>query len=323
MKPIALTLLLFGAVAATAAAADQVTAYRALVQQDLRLATIGYRLASANAPFCERSERNPGWVIHDEQQYPDRDVARAAFVFRTPVAVSAVVPGGPADAMGVKAGDGVVGLNDGVFSIHSEVQHKPSAERMETIQKALRAAMAANGPIRVALETADGQKRITLAPPAICASRFWVDAQSKVDAGADGDGVRVTDGLMAFTANDDAELAAVVAHELSHNLLGHRERLNAAKRRTSEILATEIEADRLSVWLMANAGYDPNAALRFAERYGRKTGLGIFSDGTHLRWKNRVKVMRGEIVLMKNAKRQNGLLAPPLLVGDELATVGK
>lgn len=323
MKLIALTLLLFGAMVPAAAAADQVTAYRALVQQDLRLANIGYRLAAANAPFCERRERNPGWVIHDERQYPDREVARAAFVFRTPVAVSAVVPGGPADAMGVKAGDGVVGLNDGVFSIHTEVQHKPSAERMETIQKALRAAMTANGPIRIALETAGGQKQITLEPPAICASRFWVDARSKLDAGADGDGVRVTDGLMAFTANDDAELAAVVAHELSHNLLGHRERLNAAKRRTSEILATEIEADRLSVWLMANAGYDPNAALRFAERYGRKTGLGIFSDGTHLRWKNRVKVMRGEIVLMKNAKRQNGLLAPPLLVGDELATLGK
>lgn len=323
MKLIALTLLLFGAAAPATAAADQVTAYRALVQQDLRLANIGYRLALANAPYCERRERNPGWVIHDEQQYPDREVARAAFVFRTPVAVSALVPGGPADAMGVKAGDGVVGLNDGVFSIHSEVQHKPSAERMETIQKALRAAMAANGPIRVALETAKGQKQITLAPPAICASRFWVDARSKLDAGADGDGVRVTDGLMAFTANDDAELAAVVAHELSHNLLGHRERLNAAKRRTSEILATEIEADRLSVWLMANAGYDPNAALRFAERYGRKTGLGIFSDGTHLRWKSRVKVMGAEIDLMQNAKKQNGLLPPPLLVGDELATVSK
>ncbi len=323
MKPIALTLLLFGAAAPATATPDQVTAYRALVQQDLRLANIGYWLASANAPYCERRERNPGWVIHDERQYPDREVARAAFVFRTPVAVSAVVPGGPADAMGVKAGDGVVGLNDGVFSIHTEVQHRPSAERMETIQKALRAAMTANGRIRLTLETADGQKQITLAPPAICASRFWVDAKNKLDAGADGDGVRVTDGLMAFTANDDAELAAVVAHELSHNLLGHHERLNAVKRRTSEILATEIEADRLSVWLMANAGYDPNAALRFAERYGRKTGLGIFADGTHLRWKNRAKVMRAEIDLMQNAKKQNGLLPPPLLVGDELATASK
>ena len=323
MKLIVLTLLLFGVVAPATAAPDQITAYRALVAQDLRLATIGYRLASANAAYCQRRERNPGWAMHDEQQYPDRDVARAAFGLRTPIAVSAVVPGGPADRLGIKAGDGVIALNDAVFNIRTDLRHKPSAERMEKIQKALREAMAANGAIRLTLETAEGQKQITFEPPAICASRFWVDARSKLDAGADGDGVRVTDGLMTFTASDDAELAAVVAHELSHNLLGHRERLNAAKRRTSEILATEIEADRLSVWLMANAGYDPNAALRFADRYGRKTGLGIFSDGTHLRWKNRVKVMRGEIVLMQNAKRQNGLLPPPLLVGDELATLGK
>ena len=323
MKLIVLTLLLFGVVAPATAAPDQITAYRALVAQDLRLATIGYRLASANAAYCQRRERNPGWAMHDEQQYPDRDVARAAFGLRTPIAVSAVVPGGPADRLGIKAGDGVIALNDAVFNIRTDLRHKPSAERMEKIQKALREAMAANGAIRLTLETAEGQKQITFEPPAICASRFWVDARSKLDAGADGDGVRVTDGLMTFTASDDAELAAVVAHELSHNLLGHRERLNAAKRRTSEILATEIEADRLSVWLMANAGYDPNAALRFADRYGRKTGLGIFSDGTHLRWKNRVKVMRGEIDLIQNAKKQNGLLPPPLLVGDELATLGK
>lgn len=323
MKLIALTALLCGPVAPALATPAQVTAYRALVQQDLRLATIGYRLASTNAPFCDRRERNPGWVIHDEQQYPDRDVARAAFGFRTPVVVSAVVSGGPADALGVKAGDGVFGLNDEAFNIHTGVHHKPSAERMETIQKALREAMAANGTIRVTLETAGGQERVTLNPPAICASRFWVDTRSKLDAGADGEGIRVTEGLMAFTARDDAELAAVMAHELSHNLLGHRERLNVSKRRKNEILATEIEADRLSVWLMANAGYDPNAALRFAERYGRKMGLGIFSDGTHLRWKNRVKVMQSEIDLMQKTGKQNGLLPPPLLVGDELATLGK
>lgn len=82
------------------------------------------------------------------------------------------------------------------------------------------------------------------------------------------------------------------------------------------MLATEIEADRLSVWLMANAGYDPSAALRFAERYGRKADLGIFSDGTHLRWRNRIKIMKAEIDLIERAEKQNGLLAPPLMIGD-------
>jgi hypothetical protein len=55
------------------------------------------------------------------------------------------------------------------------------------------------------------------------------------------------------------------------------------------------------------------AAVRFIERYGRKTGLGIFSDGTHLRWRNRQMLMQGEIVGMMQTDARNGLRSPPLL----------
>lgn len=297
-----------------APSAERIAAYRALVQQDLRLATISYRLAAANAPFCNRLERNPGWVLHDERQYPDRDTARAAFGLKLPIAIAAVVPAGPADKAGIKAGDGLAGLNGSLWIWAHEVAPKQSASRIETVQKDLRQALL-EGPAELEFDMPRGVKRLRLDPPLVCASRFWVDTSSKIDAGADGDGVRVTEGLIAFTGQDDGELAAAVAHELSHNLLGHRARLQKAKGRTREVLATEIEADRLSVWLMANAGYDPKAALRFAERYGRKTGLGIFSDGTHLRWKNRVKVLQAEIDLMAVTAKQNGLLPPPLLAG--------
>jgi predicted Zn-dependent protease len=53
--------------------------------------------------------------------------------------------------------------------------------------------------------------------------------------------------------------------------------IEAAKSgKTKVIKATEAEADRLSVWLMANAGYDPEAAISFWERYGKATGPGHF-----------------------------------------------
>jgi hypothetical protein len=164
---------------------------------------------------------------------------------------------------------------------------------------------------------------ILLAPALICASDFQIDTRDGLDAGADGQIVRITYAMMRYTS-DDAELAAIVSHELSHNLLQHREKLNAKRvarglgrlfgKNKKAILATEIEADRLSVWLMANAGYDPKAALRFWERYGRQHGQGIFSEGTHLRWKNRVAVMQAEIDLMARTQSTGGLLAPPLLV---------
>jgi hypothetical protein len=40
---------------------------------------VGHRLALANAPFCARKSRNPGWVLHDKAQYPDPATAQAAF----------------------------------------------------------------------------------------------------------------------------------------------------------------------------------------------------------------------------------------------------
>jgi hypothetical protein len=318
VKFFALLLLFLPWTAFAAPSAEQIAAYRALVQQDLRLAEVSYRLVSANASFCKRRERNPGWVLHDEAQYPDRETARAAFDFRQPLEVSAVVQEGTAARTGIRPGDGLVALNGKAWQW--EGGSKQSAMQVEQVQAELTAALSYGNPLHLTLLTADGQRTFRLNPSPVCASRFWVDASPKLDAGADGDGVRITEGLMAFTGHDDGELAAVVAHELSHNLLGHRERLQRAKRGTRKILATEIEADRLSVWLMANAGYDPKAALRFAERYGRRTGLGIFSEGTHLRWRNRIKVMQAEIDLMTATAKQNGLLPPPLLVGGEAAT---
>lgn len=276
----AIVLLLGCGILHAAPAPEQLTAYRALVQQDLRLAIVSHRLASANAPFCTRRERNPGWVLHDERQYPDAETARAAFGLRVPVSVAAVVPGGAADKLGIRASDGLISVAGSISGENAD--SRQSADRIEQIQSNMRKQLAADKSVSLTLQTASGQKQLALYPPAICASRFWVDARSGLDAGADGDGVRITEGFMTFTGNDDAELAALVAHELAHNLLGHRERLKA-KGGTRAILATEIEADRLSVWLMANAGYDPAAALRFTERHGRKYGLGIFSEGTHLR----------------------------------------
>ena len=42
------------------------------------------------------------------------------------------------------------------------------------------------------------------------------------------------------------------------------------------------------------AGYDPMAAARFWTRFGKKTGAGIFSDGTHLRTRDRVRLLTDE-----------------------------
>ena len=318
-------LLLIGLEVAAYAAPNppDAAAYRALVEQDLRLASVGYRLASANAPYCDRKERNPGWVIHDVAQYPDQAVARAAFGFQTPIEIAAIVKDGPADRADAKAGDGFVSVNNAKLDWPAMPVGKTGYERIAKFKQMLAEKLAENASLAVKLSRKGADVNLMLAAPLICVSEFQIDTADGLDAGADGQIVRITYSMMRY-ASDDAELAAVVAHELSHNLLRHREKLNAKRvdrglgrlfgKSRKAILATEIEADRLSVWLMRNAGYDPKAALTFWGRYGRQYGQGIFTEGTHLRWQKRVALMQAEIDLMTNTEKQNGLLPPPLLV---------
>jgi predicted Zn-dependent protease len=105
---------------------------------------------------------------------------------------------------------------------------------------------------------------------------------------------------------EDDLLAAALAHELAHNLLGHRARLDASGRSWSKVKATEREADRLSVWLLANAGYDPAAAVRFFERWGPKFDLGLLATPDHDGWKTRRATVAGEIANLRAAQAANG-----------------
>ncbi|MGE0180084.1 MAG: peptidase M48, Ste24p, partial [Sphingomonas sp.] len=66
------------------------------------------------------------------------------------------------------------------------------------------------------------------------------------------------------------------------------------------IRETEAEADRLSVWLLARAGYDPEAAGRFWRRFGQR-GLNIFGSPTHGGWRGRLSRFDSEIAIMRAA----------------------
>lgn len=307
-------LALLAPVASFATPADgEIAAYRALTGQDLRLATIGYNLAKANAPFCKDKQRNPGWVLHDIAQYPDTATAKAAFGFDMPVEIAAVVPGGAADQAGLKAGDGFIALRHADIDWSQLPSGKASYDRMAMFRAMLSKSWEAGGPSDMRMERSAEQINVVLNPLLVCASNFQVDIKDKVDAGADGEMVSVNLGLMTFVS-DDQELAAAVAHELAHNILHHRARLKAlGKKSAKAIRATEVEADRLSVWLLANAGYDLDAAMRFWDRYGSKYDGGILRDDTHPGWKTRVAVMKAEIALMGQVPKTDGLRKPPLI----------
>lgn len=308
MKRLMLILALLATPAIAAPKADTVAAYRAIAAQDARLAAVGYRLANANAPFCDHKlGYNPGWVLHDIAQYPDAEAAKAAFGFSQPVEVAFVVAGGAAEIQGVKPGDGLIRI--GNRDIASFTQSKRlGAQRLDAVRVFLDDLWGPNylAPLRVERGAATREILFQLNP--VCASHFWVDASNTIEAGADGDQVRITSALIDFVASDD-ELAAAAAHELAHNLLGHPTG-SAATRISKSISATELEADRLSMWLLTNAGYDPQAAVRFWQRCGPKACVGLFR---YPGWKKRVAGIKAEIEQIAKTPEQNGRRDPPLL----------
>ena len=106
---------------------------------------------------------------------------------------------------------------------------------------------------------------------------------------------------------DVVRLPGLVAHELAHNLLRHRAWFDAYGKRTRKgVRLTEREADRLSPWLLANAGLDPDGGAMFFKRWGPRHGMWIFRDRDHDAWDERVDNMAAEIPQIESLMASEG-----------------
>jgi beta-barrel assembly-enhancing protease len=261
-----------------------------LQRADARVATIGWTLATTNRALCDLSQRVTGLRLHALPLYAPafRPEARQHFGIDDRPAVLVVVPGSAADRADLVAGDRIMAIDGAETALVPE--GKAGADVLAALELEL-AAIASPLPVTIARAGKTMTVRYMAEPG--CATRFELNPSSRLNASADGVAVRITTAVQNET-RDDAELAFVLAHEMAHNVLDHPAKLKAAGRTTGRIRATEIEADRLAVQMMHMAGYDPAAAARFWERFGKKTGYGIFSDGTHLRTKARVALLQAE-----------------------------
>ena len=120
-------------------------------------------------------------------------------------------------------------------------------------------------------------------------------------------------------AQNDAQLAAVLSHEMAHALAHHGSERVARERSGGGILSSlkydrfqESEADKIGVFLMPFAGYDPDEAVNF---WRRMTGGGgevpeILSD--HPSHATRVKNLAGWASQARAAKEayDAGRIAP-------------
>lgn len=299
--------------------------FEALRTADLRLATIAYRLTTGNAALCDRRQPQIGMPIHALTQYgaAARPTATTVFGFESMIGVEAVVPGAPADRAGIRKNDSLVAIGDVV----QPGLPKPDAAEAASNRDAAEATIAdspTDRPLRLTVLRDGRRLPITVQPVAGCRSRFEILLGSGLDASADGSVVQI--GERYFQDFTDAEIAVVVAHELAHNVLRHRARLDAAKisrgmlaelgRNGRLIRETENDADLLGIYLLANAGYDPMSAPAFWREKGGAVDGGMFRSRTHASSKARAEVL--EAAAKEIAATPARPIVPPILASRDV-----
>lgn len=258
--------------------------------QRSRLESIAFRLRRAAAPLCEKTgavKPETGvvvWTLSDFPNAEDKAMLVQRFNLTDAVTVAMVV----ADTPGAKA---QIARGEIVDSVNSEDVGggRGAADRFVSLVNA----NAKKGPVQIALHDANGtQRTAAIAPESVCAYPALLIRANEINAAADGRLIGVTTGMLDYARSDD-ELAAVVGHELAHNVLKHIEaaqndskanqglidRLLGAVPGLDSLAATparaqasafskdrEREADVTGLYFMARAGFDIDAVTEFWRR---------------------------------------------------------
>jgi len=230
--------------------------------RDARLQTLGWKLARANAAYCDDAPLSIGLQLQDMAGFRSPDNARKALRLTGDFAVQTAANGSPAHAAGLVANAEVTHIDNAPLN-DWPAQETRDWKRLKRAHDAIDASLAENGEVRLTFANGNG---ITLKGVPACFTRYELLAGGK-KALAEGSRVQFGSKFPAFDYPED-EFAAVIAHELTHNLLQHRKWLDAKGRGRRNVRLTEREADRMMPWLIANAGYDPMAAVRFMKRWG-------------------------------------------------------
>lgn len=262
-----------------------------LQQDDAQVQTIGWRLSHANAAYCARGAPGIGLLLGDAQTFADPAAAREAYGLSGDIAVAAVAVGSPAETAGLSANTVVTAVEGMPIG---PPPRKGSWDRIWVLQTRLEQAAAHSGKVSLTL---DGGHVVTVSAAPSCGVRFILD-DAKNNAGATRSQVRIGREALDQLGHDEAMVAAVLAHELAHAALDHETVLGPGNRGTQAVRRTEREADRLSVWIMANAGYPPEAALRMI-RLIYPRGLLVIPGASHGKASTRAKEMAAEIAMMR------------------------
>ncbi len=306
-----------------------VDALRALTAMQDRLYRVAAPLLVNNADLCKGNARNLlGFTAKNKYSYSSTYVSAAQNLLglNERLQVMGVLTGSGAARVGVRRGDGLVSVENSAL---------PQGQNAERDAAAILAPLV-DGRSEVKLTVSRDGRDMTLNVPLTyaCAFGFELGNTDNVNAYADGYRVLVTRGMMNYTQTDD-ELAFVLAKEMAHNILWHAVRLHMSATvggiidnlvRVHPDMSTMVGtagvkpmpvdydtmADRLSLYLLARAGYSADRAVPFWQKFAVQFPATMLNGYTalHPSTEQRIEAMEKTLALIQSKKAEKKPLIP-------------
>lgn len=264
-----------------AAAAQKLTQ---MAQQQDRLYRVAAPLLINNAPLCKSHARNLlGFTIKNRYYYPRgdyREAANLALGMGDRLQVTGVLSGSGAARAGLEIGDRLISAGGKTL---------PTGEAAPKLAGAVLGPLVRKQATLPFVVERDAKTRdLSIPVTRACAFGIELGNADNINSYADGSRVMVTRGMINF-AEDDEELAYVMARGMAHNILGHAgsqrnagtiggiiDTLTSVTPDTSMLIGSggikpmpaelDAAADSLALYLAARAGYRVDGAAQFWKR---------------------------------------------------------
>lgn len=245
--------------------------------QIARLHNLLWPLLERNTDFCRGMIARSIGFRHTSprsgsgQSAVERRARDAVFDFNDRPVIYAVAEGSPADIVGLKPDDRIVAVGRWTWTDENASDFNRSLQRRldATVRR---------GPVTLAIERDGERMNFELTPTRICNVDLSLKPTLEVQARTNGREIAVTLGMAERL--DDEQIRTVLAHELAHCTMGHiaRTSVNSGlglmfdlafltqrvwlggvfSRLSRDVMSISIEkeADYVSMYLLANAGFD-------------------------------------------------------------------
>lgn len=202
-----------------------------------------------------------------------------------------------------------------------------------------------NRPLTLHLERGRSRQplKMRIIPPLACTYPFHLKKNKEINAYANGDALYFYSGLVGIMENDH-ELAAIIGHELAHNILRHVQtgalqetlgrlggtvldtvlksqgvrsgdefgKLGESVAHQYFTPAQESEADYVGAYLMTRADFNPEAAISAMDKLAVAAPDGIHEGGDHPNTGQRVADLRLAVAEIRGKQARGEPLIPKL-----------